>query len=150
MAWHVQRPRGLERGGEPRELGELQRVLGAAEVTGAQPPQSSCWMTVAPPQAPCHLLASASSVFVLPQSRGPSSTHCPARATDSVSPAWTPTRCPLLPHSSWTSCFTPTGREGPLGGEGLQGGPRRHESAYKPQSEGKHRPALGANPKGEK
>lgn len=52
MAWHVQRPRGLERGGEPRELGELQRVLGAAEVTGAQPPQSSCWMTVAPPPGP--------------------------------------------------------------------------------------------------
>lgn len=119
MAWHVQRPRGLG--------GRVQRIRRAAGAAGScksdrgrisEPaiglPQSSCWLTTPPPfpgpLPPPLLLPSASLVFVLPQSRGPSSTPCPARATGSVSPAWTPTRCPPLPHSSWTSCFTPTGR----------------------------------------
>uniref|UniRef100_G1RBN4 CASTOR ACT domain-containing protein n=1 Tax=Nomascus leucogenys TaxID=61853 RepID=G1RBN4_NOMLE len=51
------------------------------------------------------MLSTYQTDFIL--SRGRSSTHCPAPATGSVSPAWTPTRCLLLPHSSWMSCSTP-------------------------------------------
>uniref|UniRef100_A0A8C5VQ79 Cytosolic arginine sensor for mTORC1 subunit 2 n=1 Tax=Microcebus murinus TaxID=30608 RepID=A0A8C5VQ79_MICMU len=51
------------------------------------------------------MLSTYQTDFIL--SRGRSSTLCPARATGSVSPAWTLTRCPLLPRSSWTSCSTP-------------------------------------------
>lgn len=57
---------------------------------------------------------------LLSQSRGLSSTLCPAQATGSVSPAWTLTRCLRSPHSSWTSCSTPTGTA-PLGMRGYRG-----------------------------
>lgn len=89
---------------------------GAGETAGARPPRSACRLApslflgrLLPHAAALHL-ASAPLVFVLSQSRGLLSTRCPARATGSVSPAWTPTRCLLLPRSSWTSCSTPTGR----------------------------------------
>uniref|UniRef100_A0A2K6FJP3 Cytosolic arginine sensor for mTORC1 subunit 2 n=1 Tax=Propithecus coquereli TaxID=379532 RepID=A0A2K6FJP3_PROCO len=52
------------------------------------------------------MLSTYQTDFIL--SRGRSSTRSPARATGSVSPAWTLTRCLLLPRSSWTSCSTPT------------------------------------------
>uniref|UniRef100_A0A2R9C6I9 CASTOR ACT domain-containing protein n=1 Tax=Pan paniscus TaxID=9597 RepID=A0A2R9C6I9_PANPA len=50
------------------------------------------------------MLSTYQTDFILSRCR--SSTHCPAQATGSVSPAWTPTRCLLLPHSSWMSCPT--------------------------------------------
>uniref|UniRef100_A0A2K5RZQ0 Cytosolic arginine sensor for mTORC1 subunit 2 n=1 Tax=Cebus imitator TaxID=2715852 RepID=A0A2K5RZQ0_CEBIM len=46
------------------------------------------------------MLSTYQTDFIL--SRGRSSTRCPVRATGSASPAWTPTRCLLSPHSSWT------------------------------------------------
>eukprot|EP00074_Homo_sapiens_P091014 XP_016867644.1 putative protein GATS isoform X3 [Homo sapiens] len=55
------------------------------------------------------MLSTYQTDFILSRCR--SSTHCPARATGSVSPAWTPTRCLLLPHSSWMSCPTSMGED---------------------------------------
>lgn len=102
---------------KPGVSGELEKrqepsLIGPA----AGPPQSTCrWAS--PLFLSLHLAhsapllpASASLVFVPSQSRGLSSTHCLARATGSVSPAWTPTRCLPLPHSSWTSCSTLMGK----------------------------------------
>lgn len=125
-------------------------MLGAAEVTGGPASPEQLLDDRCPHQAPCHLLASASSVFVLPQSRGPSSTPLSSPSNrfcvTSLDPDTLPTVATLL---MGPSCFTQRVGRAPSGVRGCRVG-QGDESAYKPQSEGKHRPALGANPKGRK
>lgn len=89
------------------------RGSGGCRRSRDQVSRSSCQLTpllfLGPPPAPCLSSQPQHPLSLLSQSRGLSSTLCPAQAIGSVSPAWTLTRCLQLPRSSWTSCSTPTG-----------------------------------------
>lgn len=107
-ARHVQRPRGLEVSLQNQEsYGWFWRLQKAQ---GPGPPEQLPAFVPGPPPAPRRSSSRPQCpLSLLSQSRGLSSTLCPAQATGSVSPAWTLTRCLRSPHFSWTSCSTPTG-----------------------------------------
>lgn len=101
--------------GSGSEPGESRAVggTGGCRRSRDQVSRSSCQLTPllfpGPPPAPCRSSRPQRPLSLLSQSRGLSSTLCPAQAIGSVSPAWTLTRCLQLPRSSWTSCSTPMG-----------------------------------------